>query len=107
MDMDFDIEKMHEKLAEQHKRTAQYWEWVISEGPCEPPLDNIREAVEALMAVELEVLNTFKLGRPDLSEKAMASASRLENRAYHFMTQNLLVQVLERVKRLESQRNDR
>jgi hypothetical protein len=104
MDMDFDIGKMHEKLAEQHKRTAQYWEWVISEGPCEPPLDNIREAVEALLAVESEILAAFKQGRPDLSEKGMASAQRLENRAYHFITHNLLNQVLERVKRLESGR---
>lgn len=102
--MEFDFEKMHEQLAEQHKRTAQYWEWVISEGPCQPPLDNIREAVEALMAVELEVLNSFKAARPDLAEKGLASASRLENRAYHFMTHNLLNQVLDRVKKLESQR---
>lgn len=103
MEPKFDIEKMHEKLAEQHQRTAQYWEWMISEGPLEPPLDGIREAVEALLAVELEVLNAFKHGQPLMADQAMTSAARLENRAYHFMSHNLLNQILERVKRLESQ----
>lgn len=102
--MEFDFEAMHEKLAEQHKRTAQYWEWIISEGPLEPPLDAIREAVEALLKVESEILSSFKNHRPDLAEKGMMSAARLENRAYHFMTHNVLGQILERVKRLESQR---
>lgn len=101
MEPNFDVEKMHEKLTEQHKRTAQYWEWMISEGPLEPPLDGIREAVEALMAVELEVLNAFKQGQPILADQASRTASRLENRAYHFMSHNLLNQILERVKKLE------
>lgn len=102
--MEFDFDGMHEKLAEQHKRTSQYWEWIISEGPLEPPLDNIREAVEALLKVELEILSYFKLNRPDLAEKGLMSAARMENRAYHFMTHNMLGQILERVKRLESER---
>lgn len=101
--MEFDFEAMHEKLAEQHKRTTQYWNWIIAEGPLEPPLDGIREAVEALLKVEAEVLNAFKAGRPDLAEKGLSSAARMENRAYHLMTHNMLNQILERVKKLESQ----
>lgn len=99
--MDFNMEELHQKLAEQHQRTAQYWEWIISEGPLEPPLDNIREAVEALLKVESEILSAFKQGRPDLADRGMSSAARMENRAYHLMTHNLLNQVLDRVKRLE------
>jgi hypothetical protein len=97
---DFDFEAMHTKLAEQHKRTAQYWEWIISEGPLQPPLDSIREAVEALLKVEMEVLKAFQQGRPDIAEKGMSSAARMENRAYHLMTHNLLNQILEKVRRL-------
>ena len=72
--------------------------------PLEPPLDGIREAVQALLKVEGEVLNAFKAGRPDIAERGLSSAARMENRAYHFMSHNMLNQILERVKRLESQR---
>lgn len=102
--MEFDFDAMHQKLAEQHKRTEQYWNWIISEGPLEPPLDGIREAVQALLKVEGEVLNAFKAGRPDIAERGLSSAARMENRAYHFMSHNMLNQILERVKRLETQR---
>lgn len=93
---------MHETLAEQHERTKQYWEWMISEGPCAPPLEGIRSAVETLMAMEKEVLNQFRAGRLDLAERATASAQRVENRAYHLISHNLLQQLLDRTARLES-----
>ena len=97
-----DFEKMHKELEEQHERTTQYWEWMISEGPCAAPLDDIRSAVQTLMAAEREVLNLLKRGEPLLSEKAMATATRLENRAYHLISHNLLVQILEGVRKLDA-----
>lgn len=100
--MDFqnmpDFEEMNKALEAQHEKTKKYWEWIISEGPCVPPLEGIRSAVETLMAMEKEVLNHLKEGRFDLSDRATASAVRLENRAYHLITHNLLQQLLDRSK---------
>ena len=103
--MEFDFDEMHKKLTEQHERTKQYWEWVISEGPCQGPLDDIRNTVESLMNMEREVLNSFSQGRPDLAQQAMTGAQRMENRAYHFISHNLLQQVLNSVKNLEARAN--
>jgi hypothetical protein len=100
-----DIEKMHQQLEEQHERTTKYWEWMISEGPCAPPLDDIRLAVQNLMQAEREVLNQLKRGDLVLSEKAMSAAGRLENKAYHMISHNLLQQILDGVRRLDGKRN--
>ncbi len=101
--MEFNFDEMHKKLSEQHERTKQYWEWIISEGPCQAPLDDIRNTVESLMKMEKEVLTSFQQGRPDLAQQAMSGAQRMENRAYHFITHNLLQQILTSVKNLEAQ----
>lgn len=100
--MDFNFDEMQKGLLDQHERTRKYWEWIISEGPCEGPLDNIRSAVETLMKMEKEVLNSFSQGRPDLAQQAMTGATRMENRAYHLISHNLLQQILAGVKNLEA-----
>ena len=100
--MDFNFEEMQKNLVEQHERTKKYWEWIISEGPCQPPLDNIRSAVETLMKMEKEVLDAFALGRPDIAQQASTGAQRMENRAYHLISHNLLQQILNSVKNIEA-----
>lgn len=101
--MDYNFEEMQKQLLEQHERTKKYWEWIISEGPCQGPLDNIRSAVETLMRMEKDVLDAFQQGRPDIAQQAMTGAQRMENRAYHLISHNLLQQILSSVKNLEAQ----
>ena len=99
-----DIDKMHAELEEQHERTKQYWEWMIAEGPCAAPLDDIRTAVATLMQAERQVLDHLKQGNLMLSDRAMSGAARLENRTYHLINQNLLLQILDGVRKLEQGR---
>ena len=95
---------MHRELEEQHERTRQYWDWIIAEGPCTAPLDDIKNAVTMLMQAERQVLDQLKRGDLLLSDKAMAGAARLENRAYHLISHNLLQQILDGVKKLDAGR---
>lgn len=99
-------EEAYAELAEQHKaRIANFTAFLDEEnwkqGVKVASYENLKKNVEALLDRTSEVIALFGDDEMELAKEMFDSSLRTEQRVYHIMTLNLLLQTLDKLGSLE------